>query len=172
MGLRSVMPSPKKRTSAGKKEQTFPYLLGEMEVTRANQAWCSDITYIPMHRGFMFLVAIMDWYSRYVLSWELSNSLETQFCLDALEVALQKATPQIFNSDKGGQYTSTLFIDRLLEEKIQVAAKLKGRNRQLRRDITDLRAIGEISRSISSTLLIEDILTGILKGIPAESMRE
>jgi putative transposase len=127
MGLQGLLPRKKHKTSCGPKEQVFPYLLNKIEVTRSNQAWCSDITYIPMPRGFMYLVAIMDWYSRYVLSWELSNSLETTFCLDALEVALRRGVPEIFNSDKGCQYTSEAFVSRLLEEEIQPSMTSRGR---------------------------------------------
>lgn len=96
MGLRGIVPRRKKATSIEEPQnQTFPYLLQEVTIDRANQVWSSDITYIPMQRGFMYLVAIMDLHSRYVLSWEVSNSLETQFCLDALEAALSVAIPGI-----------------------------------------------------------------------------
>ena len=128
MGLRGIVPRRKKQTSIGEPEnQTFPYLLQNLTIEQANQAWSSDITYIPMQRGFLYLVAIMDLHSRYVLSWELSNSMETRFCLDALEAALLLAKPDIFNSDKGSQYTSRVFIDRLLEEKIRPSMTGTGR---------------------------------------------
>lgn len=128
MGIQGITPRRKKRTSVGDKtHQTFPYLLEKLNVNRSNQVWCSDITYIPMQRGFMYLVAIMDWHSRYVLSWELSNSLDTSFCMDALESALQFARPEIFNSDKGCQYTSSQFVNRLLLESIQPSMTGKGR---------------------------------------------
>ena len=128
MGLRGIVPRRKKATSIEEPQnQTFPYLLQEGTIDRANQVWSSDITYIPMQRGFMYLVAIMDLHSRYVLSWEVSNSLETQFCLDALEAALSVAIPGIFNSDKGSQYTSRAFIHRLIKEEIKPSMTGKGR---------------------------------------------
>ena len=83
-----------------------PYLLRGVTVSRVNQVWGTDITYIPMAHGFMYLVAIMDWYSRYVLAWRLSNTLDVYFCLDALEEALSKGTPEVFNTDQGSQFTS------------------------------------------------------------------
>ena len=128
MGLRGIVPRRKKNTSLGVPEhQKFPYLLRELTIDSVNQVWSSDITYIPMQRGFMYLVAIMDLHSRYVLSWELSNSMETRFCLDALEEALLTAKPGIFNSDKGSQYTSRSFVDRLVEEEIRPSMTGTGR---------------------------------------------
>lgn len=128
MGLRGIVPRRKRVTSLRATEhQSFPYLLSGLEVRTCNQVWVSDITYIPMHRGFMYLVAIMDLFSRYVVSWELSNSMETQFCLDALERALEQAKPGIFNTDKGSQYTSKAFINRLLQDEIQPSMTGKGR---------------------------------------------
>ena len=130
MDLYGIVPRKKKRTTFGQEEhKIYPYLLRGVKLVAPNQAWSSDITYIPMKRGFMYLVAIMDLYSRYVLSWELSNSLESQFCLDALEHALTLDTPKIFNTDKGCQYTSSAFIERLLEKKIQPSMTGKGRCR-------------------------------------------
>lgn len=128
MGLRGIVPRRKKHTSLRASEhRVFPYLLDSMNITSANQVWGSDITYIPMKKGFMYLVAIMDLYSRYVLSWELSNSLDTSFCLEALEDALRIGKPEIFNSDKGCQYTSSAFIDRLLSESIKPSMTGVGR---------------------------------------------
>ena len=112
MGIQAIYPKPRLSLSSSEHKK-YPYLLAGLEVTRPNQVWCSDITYIRMHRGFVYLVAIMDWYSRYVLSWELSNTLDTSFCLLALERALEFGKPEIFNSDQGSQYTSLDFTGRL-----------------------------------------------------------
>jgi putative transposase len=99
MGLQAVYPKP--RTSIpNKAHQTYPYLLRGLAITRPNQVWCADITYVPMPNGFMYLVAIMDWYSRYVLAWQLSNTLDGAFCLEALRRVLQQAQPDIFNTDQ------------------------------------------------------------------------
>jgi putative transposase len=101
--------------------------LSEVGITRPNQAWAADITYIPMERGFMYLVAIMDWYSRYVLSWRLSNTLDADFCIDALEEALRKGRPDIFNTDQGAQFTSDGFTSLLERHGIRVSMDGKGR---------------------------------------------
>lgn len=98
-------------------------------IKQPNQVWSTDITYIPMHRGFMYLVAILDWYSRYVVAWQLSNTLDTDFCLVALETALGQATPQIFNTDQGVQFTSRAFTERL--ERAEIAISMDGRGRAL-----------------------------------------
>lgn len=126
MGLQATVPGP--HTSRPHPEnRIYPYLLRHLEVVRANQVWCSDITYIPMRRGFLYLVAVMDWYSRYVLSWELSNSLETGFCMEALEKALKLGSPGIFNTDQGAQFTSEAFTQRLRSQGIQISMDGKGR---------------------------------------------
>ena len=105
MDLRAL--NPRRRTSQpGKGHKIYPYLLRDLSIERANQAWASDISYIPMAKGFMYLVAIMDWYSRRVLSWRVSNTLDTDFCIEALEEALQRfEAPEIFNTDQGSQFT-------------------------------------------------------------------
>ena len=105
MGIEAIYPKPK-RSATHSEHRIYPYLLRDYEVTAANEVWSADITYIPMDKGFMYLVAILDWYSRYVITWELSNSLGGQFCLDALHHALCKATPIIFNTDQGVQFTT------------------------------------------------------------------
>ena len=108
MGITAIY--PRKRTSvAGVGHRVYPYLLRGLTIDQANQVWCSDITYVPMERGFMYLVAIMDWYSRYVLSWRTSNTLENGFCVAALEEALSRYRPDIFNTDQGAQFTSREF---------------------------------------------------------------
>lgn len=128
MGIAALV--PRKRTSIpGAGHRVYPYLLRGLSIDRANQVWCSDITYVPMERGFMYLVAIMDWYSRYVLSWRLSNTLESEFCVSALEEALARGKPEIFNTDQGAQFTSREFTGVLQEN--QIAISMDGRGRAL-----------------------------------------
>lgn len=126
MGLLAIYPKP--RLSAGRVENPrFPYLLKEVRIERVNQVWSTDITYIRLVSGFCYLVAVMDWYSRYVLAWRLSNNLETGFCLEALEEALRIGKPEIFNSDLGSQFTSHQFVARLLASGIRVSHDGRGR---------------------------------------------
>ena len=110
MGIEAIYPKPK-RSTINSEHRIYPYLLRDYEVTAANEVWSADITYIPMDKGFMYLVAILDGYSRYVITWKLSNSLGGQFCLDALHHALCKATPTIFNTDQGAQFTANAFTE-------------------------------------------------------------
>ena len=106
----------------------YPYLLRGLAITRPNQAWAMDITYIPMARGFVYLAAIIDWFSRRVLSWRLSIAMDTSFCIEALEEALSRhGRPEIFNTDQGSQFTSEAFTGRLKEEGIQISMDGKGR---------------------------------------------
>ena len=105
----------------------YPYLLKGATVDKVNQVWAADITYLPMARGFLYLVAIMDWHSRYVLSWRLSNTLGADFCIDALKEALGKGQPEVFNTDQGSQFTSEAFSGLLLERGIKVSMDGKGR---------------------------------------------
>jgi putative transposase len=105
----------------------YPYLLRGVEITHVNQVWSTDITYIPMESGWMYLVAVMDWYSRYVLSWELSNSLDLSFCIEALEASLRRGTPLIFNTDQGCQFTSPRFTKALKDKSIQISMDGRGR---------------------------------------------
>ncbi len=127
MDLESTAPKP--NTSKPSPEHVlYPYLLRNLKITKVNQVWASDITYIPMARGFAYLVAIIDWYSRRVLAWRLSNTLETGFCLEALQEALSRyRMPEIFNTDQGSQFTSKDFTDALLDEGIKVSMDGKGR---------------------------------------------
>jgi len=126
MGITAIYQHPStSRPSPGHK--VYPYLLRGVTVSRVNQVWGTDITYIPMAHGFMYLVAIIDWHSRYVLAWRLSNTLDVYFCLDALEEALSKGTPEIFNTDQGSQFTSEAFTGMLLGRGIQVSMDGKGR---------------------------------------------
>ncbi len=107
--------------------RVYPYLLRGMKIDRVDQVWTADITYIPMARGFLYLVAIMDWYSRYALAWRLSNTLEVGFCVEALGEAFSNGKPEIFNTDQGSQFTSAAFTGVLLERGIQVSMDGKGR---------------------------------------------
>jgi putative transposase len=126
MGLAAIYQKPK-TTCRNKEHQVYPYLLRNLEINKSNQVWCSDITYIPIKRGFMYLVAVKDWYSRKVLSWQLSNTLDVSFCLDALDYALAKyGSPEIFNTDQGSQYTSTDFTDKLKAGNIKISMDGKG----------------------------------------------
>jgi putative transposase len=106
--------------------KVYPYLLGDMKITRPNQVWAADITYIPMARGFLYLVAIIDWYSRYVLSWRLSNTLDAGFCVEALEEALRKCKPDIFNTDQGAQFISEAFTGLLKQHDVKISMDGKG----------------------------------------------
>lgn len=126
MGLEAIY--PKRHLSQGcPQHQVYPYLLRNVRVTRPDQVWCTDITYVGMTHGFMYLTAIMDWYSRYVIAWRLSNSLDAGFCVEALEEALSWRQPEIFNSDQGVQFTSQAFTSRL--EARGVAISMDGRGR-------------------------------------------
>jgi putative transposase len=128
MGLEAIYPKPR-TTLPGAGHKIYPYLLRNVAVTRPNQVWSADITYVPLRCGFLYLMAILDWYSRYVLAWRLSNSLDVGFCLEALDEALGLARPEIFNSDQGVQFTSREFTGRL--EAAQVAISMDGRGRAL-----------------------------------------
>lgn len=128
MGLQAVVPGP--HTSRPHPEhRIYPYLLRGLDILSPNEVWCADITYIPMRRGYLYLVAVMDWFSRYVLAWELSNTLEAAFCLSTLEEALTTGTPGIFNTDQGAQFTSEEFTGRL--EKVGVQVSMDGRGRAM-----------------------------------------
>jgi len=127
MGIHSTAPKPN-TSRPGKQHKIYPYLLRNMQVNRPDQVWATDITYIPMAQGFLYLVAIMDWYSRKVLSWRLSNSLDTAFCIDALQEALNKyGKPEIFNTDQGAQFTSDEFTGALEKAKVKISMDGKGR---------------------------------------------
>ena len=126
MGLEAIYRRPN-TSKPNPEHRTYPYLLKELEVTGVNQVWVADITYIPMARGYLYLVAIMDHFSRYVLSWRLSNTLDIAFCIEALEEALSKSEPEIFNTDQGSQFTSDAFTGMLLENGIQINMDGKGR---------------------------------------------
>ena len=125
MGLKAIYRHPRtSKPAAGHK--IYPYLLGDIKITRPNQVWAADITYIPMKRGFLYLVAIIDWYSRYVLAWRLSNTLEADFCIEVLKEALNKDKPEIFNTDQGSQFTSEAFTKILEQNDIRISMDGKG----------------------------------------------
>ncbi len=126
MGITALY--PKANTSRpGKGHTIYPYLLRGLEIDRPNQVWCTDISYIPMAKGFVYLVAVMDWYSRKVLSWRLSNTLESDSCVDALEEAISRyGTPEIFNTDQGAQFTSEAFTSVLKTADIKISMDGKG----------------------------------------------
>jgi putative transposase len=127
MGIRALHPGAK-TTRPNPQHKVYPYLLRDLEINRANQVWCTDLTYVPMRKGFLYLVAIMDWHSRKVLSWRLSNSLDTTPCIEALEAALAiYGPPEIFNSDQGCQTTSEGFTDVLKEQNDKISMYGKGR---------------------------------------------
>lgn len=128
MGLEAVYPK-RRTTRSAPGHKIYPYLLRNIAITYPNQVWSSDITYLPVRHGFLYLVAVIDWYSRYVLSWRLSNTMEGLFCVEALEEALSVRRPEIFNSDQGSQFTAQAFTSRLLKR--GVAISMDGRGRAL-----------------------------------------
>jgi len=126
MGLEAIYPKPRLSTPAPG-HKIYPYLLRGLKVERPDQVWSTDITYIRLRGGFVYLVAVIDWYSRYVLSWEVSVTLDTSFCVSALEWALKDATPEIFNSDQGAQFTSEEFTHILKDRGVQISMDGRGR---------------------------------------------
>ena len=126
MGIEAIYPKPR-TTISNKAHQAYPYLLSDFKLEKANQVWVTDITYIPMQRGFCYLVAIMDLFSRKILAWRLSNTLDKRFCIDALNDALNRyPKPEIFNSDQGSQFTSTEFTAILKQNNIKISMDSKG----------------------------------------------
>jgi putative transposase len=128
MGLEAIYPKPK-LSAAGKGHRVYPYLLRGVAVGRPDQVWSADITYVPLAAGFMYLAATIDWYSRYVVAWRLSNTLEGSFCLDMLDEALGRGRPEVFNTDQGVQFTAGAWAGRL--EAAGVAVSMDGRGRCL-----------------------------------------
>lgn len=126
MGLQALFPR-QKTTSSAQGHKIYPYLLRDVSITHSNQVWSTDITYVPMRSGFMYLVAIIDWFSRYILTWRLSNTLDGAFCLAALEQALANGRPEIFNSDQGSQFTANAFTKSLLDANIRISMDGRGR---------------------------------------------
>ena len=126
MGLEAIYPKPHLSQNTAE-HRIYPYLLRNMKIVRPNQVWSSDITYVPMPKGWMYLTVVMDWFSRCVLSWRLSNTLDGLFCLEALEDALGRGTPEIFNTDQGVQYTAEAFTNRLETAGVRVSMDGRGR---------------------------------------------
>jgi len=126
MRIEVIYPKPKKNKESDE-HKIYPYLLKNLTIDQPNYVWCTDITYIPVGNGYMYLVAVMDWYSRYVLAWQLSNTMDVQFCIDALELSFVYGKPQIFNSDQGSQFTSDAFTSVLIDSEIDISMDGKGR---------------------------------------------
>lgn len=127
MALEAVYPK-KNLSKRNHAHKVYPYLLKDVKITRVNQVWSADITYIRLSQGFVYLVAIIDWHSRYILSWKLSISLESEFCVTALEQAIEKyGTPEIFNTDQGVQFTSNDFVSALIQHNIRISMDGRGR---------------------------------------------
>lgn len=126
MGIEAVYAKPK-LSQPGEGHKIYPYLLRRLRIERRDQVWCTDITYIPMAHGFLYLVAVMDWFSRFVLSWALSMTMELEFCLEALRGALRRGRPEIFNSDQGSQFTSERFLGELEQRNITISMDGRGR---------------------------------------------
>lgn len=126
MGIQAIYPRPNTSKPAPE-HKIYPYLLRNVRIERNNQVWSTDITYVPLPSGFMYLVAVIDWFSRFVLSWQLSNTLETQFCVDALELAFAYGQPNIFNTDQGSQFTAYAFTAPLLARDIRISMDGRGR---------------------------------------------
>jgi putative transposase len=126
MGIQAIYPH-KKTSVPDQQHKKYPYLLRNLSITHPDQVWAADITYIPIRQGFMYLTAIMDWYSRFVIAWQLSNTLDGLFCLEVLESALQQGKPEIFNTDQGAQFTAQAFTSEL--EAADVLVSMDGRGR-------------------------------------------
>ena len=126
MGLEAIYPKPR-LSRHDPEHKIYPYLLRNTPVLRPDQVWSSDITYVPMTHGWMYLTVVMDWFSRYVLSWRLSNTLDGTFCLEALNEALSQGVPEIFNTDQGAQYTAVAFTNRLAAAGVAISMDGRGR---------------------------------------------
>lgn len=126
MGLQAVFPK-RKLSQPAEGHAIYPYLLRNLAISQPNQVWSTDITYVPLHKGFMYLIAVIDWFSRYVLAWQLSNTLEGRFCLETLEMALAQGKPDIFNTDQGAQFTAHAFTGRLKTANIRISMDGRGR---------------------------------------------
>jgi putative transposase len=155
MGLEAIYPKP--RLSAGDRQhKVYPYLLRDVPIVRPDQVWSADITYVPLMQGFMYLAAIIDWYSRYVIAWRLSNTLDGSFCLDMLEEALSTGRPEVFNTDQGVQFTARAWTGRL--ESAGVAVSMDGKGRCL-----DNVFVERLWRSVK----YEDVYPKGYEGVPA-----
>jgi transposase InsO family protein len=152
MGLEALFPRPR-TTTAAPDARVYPYLLRDRVLTHVDEAWSSDITYVPMRHGFMYLTAVIDWFSRYVLSWSAfggSNTLEGQFCLEALDEALSISRPESFNTDQGSQFTAREYTDRLEEAGIAVSRDSRGRALETRGVVRSV----SLLRGISSQVIL------------------
>jgi putative transposase len=127
MGLEAIYPKPRLSVPGGPKHRIYPYLLRGLRIERPNQVWSADITYIRLSQGFVYLMAVLDWFSRYVLSWSLSTTLEAWFCVEALRAALRTARPGVFNTDQGSQFTSVDWIEELTEAGVAISMDGRGR---------------------------------------------
>jgi putative transposase len=154
MGLEAIYPKPR-LSVPGQGHRIYPYLLREVAITRPDQVWSTDITYVPLRAGFMYLAAIIDWFSRYVIAWRLSNTLDGSFCLEMLEEALSQGKPEVFNTDQGVQFTAEAFTGRL--ERAEVAVSMDGKGRCL-----DNVFVERLWRSVK----YEDIYPGCYETVP------
>lgn len=128
MGIEAIYPKPKLKTSIpDNQDRKFPYLLKDLKIIRPNQVWGTDITYIKLETGWAYLIAIMDWFSRYAVSWKISRTLQIDFCLEAVDEALEKSIPEILNSDQGSHFTSPLFTGKLLDKNVKISMDGRGR---------------------------------------------
>ena len=127
MGLEAIYQKPRLSQPGGPEHRIYPYLLRGLKIDHPNQVWATDITYIRLQQGFVYLMAIMDWFSRYVLSWSLSTTLDACFCVETLRQALRVGTPEIFNTDQGSQFTSSAFTDVLRDASVAISMDGKGR---------------------------------------------
>jgi putative transposase len=126
MGIEVIYPRPN-LSKPNLRHKKYPYLLKNVQIVNVNQVWSTDITYIPLRKGYIYLVAVLDWYSRYVLSWKVSNSLSSGFCIEALKEALERGNPEIFNTDQGVQFSCKGFLDVLEKREIKISMDGKGR---------------------------------------------
>jgi putative transposase len=154
MGLEAIYPKPR-LSAAGRGHRVFPYLLRDVRIRRPDQVWSTDITYVPLARGFMYLAAVIDWFSRYVIAWRLSNTLDGSFCLEMLDEALGRGRPEVFNTDQGVQFTAAAWTGRL--ESAGVAVSMDGRGRCL-----DNVFVERLWRSVK----YEDIYLWRYEGVP------
>ena len=155
MGLEAIYPKPR-LSGAARGHRIYPYLLREVRIERPDQVWSTDITYVPLACGFMYLAAVIDWFSRYVLAWRLSNTLDGSFCLEMLEEALSQGKPEVFNTDQGAQFTALAWVQRL--ESAGVAVSMDGRGRCLDNVFVE---------RLWRTVKYEDIYLHGYEGVPA-----
>jgi putative transposase len=153
MGLEGLFPG-RKTSKPAPEHKVYPYLLRGLTIDRPNQVWCSDITYVPLRCGYLYLVAVMDWFSRHVLSWRLSNTLDAAFCVEATQAALAQARPEIFNTDQGSQFTSMAFTSLLVDQRVAISMDGRGR-------VTDNIFIERLWRSVKyEEIYLKDHPTG------------